>query len=653
MKMLLRGCVLSVLGLGAVQPVWARGASPYLPLNLSPEIERQIERVLILADRPIISRPIAAATVLDALPAACKIDKVLCSRVRRYLDRYMDPLALDHASAEVAAVDGAVAPLPNQRGMMSDSAWLASAQGHWQFSDYAILSLGGVAHEDDAVASGSMLSLGFEYAQLDIGYREHWMSPLTSSAMLISTQAKTMPSVTLSNYMPITRFGLQYEIFLAEMGYTDRIAYQDGYTQGHPRLAGLRLAIEPAPGWVLGANRIMQFGGGARGGDSFSDFIDALFKPREYDNTSDDLSSDEQFGNQLGAFTSRFIFPGAIPFSVYYEYAGEDTSYEGNYRFGNSALSMGITFPRLWQRFDLTYEVSEWQNGWYVHGVYQDGLTNDGHVLGHWGADDRQFNDGVGAQSHMLQVGWEPSFGGMFQFRARTLANENYSSVDYERAYDVTVSYARALAGFTVGAELMSGRDVYGESYSRLAGFARFGDEWSGGSVADLEPGKRQRGADLFVDAGLNVSDVQIRIGDGSPKTTTGAQTAAHMGVGARRAVSDRSDLGVRLELDQIDGEMMLAVRALDYRYRFNNPLALSAFLGAARYDLATPAYGYYYGIGAQWRDVFPRFDLSLDLRYADKIARDKLLPSDPGSDPRPDSFYDVTGATLYLSYRW
>ena len=30
---------------------WARGASPYLPLNLAPEIERQIERVLILADR--------------------------------------------------------------------------------------------------------------------------------------------------------------------------------------------------------------------------------------------------------------------------------------------------------------------------------------------------------------------------------------------------------------------------------------------------------------------------------------------------------------------------------------------------------------------------------------------------------------------------
>ena len=37
----------------------------------------------------------------------------------------------------------------------------------------------------------------------------------------------------------------------------------------------------------------------------------------------------------------------------------------------------------------------------------------------------------------------------------------------------------------------------------------------------------------------------------------------------------------------------------------------------------------------------------------ADKVARDKLLPTDPGTDPRPDSFYDVTAATLSLSYRF
>ena len=63
----------------------ARGVSPYLPVDISPEIERKIERVLILADQPALRRPIAAATVLDALPQACERDAALCEDVRRYL----------------------------------------------------------------------------------------------------------------------------------------------------------------------------------------------------------------------------------------------------------------------------------------------------------------------------------------------------------------------------------------------------------------------------------------------------------------------------------------------------------------------------------------------------------------------------------------
>src|SRR5215469_11884825 len=62
--------------------------SAYLPLNLEPEMERQIERVLILADEPILKRPIPVELVKAALPDACRKDAVLCSRVRRYLDRY-------------------------------------------------------------------------------------------------------------------------------------------------------------------------------------------------------------------------------------------------------------------------------------------------------------------------------------------------------------------------------------------------------------------------------------------------------------------------------------------------------------------------------------------------------------------------------------
>src|SRR5262245_60259619 len=118
MRRVLVFCLLA----GAASPgAWARGVSPYLPLNLAPAMERQIERVLILADRPIMSRPIAAATVLEALPAACRIGAQLCGNVRRYLDRYMHKAGLAEASVEVAAHDGAVTPLANRHGASNDS----------------------------------------------------------------------------------------------------------------------------------------------------------------------------------------------------------------------------------------------------------------------------------------------------------------------------------------------------------------------------------------------------------------------------------------------------------------------------------------------------------------------------------------------------
>ncbi len=75
-------------------------------------------------------------------------------------------------------------------------------------------------------------------------------------------------------------------------------------------------------------------------------------------------------------------------------------------------------------------------------------------------------------------------------------------------------------------------------------------------------------------------------------------------------------------------------------------------FIGAARYDLATPAYGIYYGVGLQWRNVFPLWDIGADWRYAKKVARDHLLADDPQGG-QPDSFYDVMGVTLSATRRF
>jgi len=653
----------AVVGLLAMQTAaHARGVSPYLPLNLEPEVEAQIERVLILANEPVMTRPIAAARVLDALEKVNKIDPVLCDQVRRYLRRYTHTFGIAHASIEGAASSGkgASSVAPNRYGMTESSHWDASAQVYWQPSDYVLVDAGAVGYEGRTSYSGSLISLGGSYAQLDIGYRPHWFSPMTDSSLLMSTEAATMPSVTLSNYEPISRLGISYELFAGPMSRSDKIQFADTLTTGQPRLAGLHLGFEPARGWAIGFNRLEQYGGGLRGGGNLNTLFKAFFNPSGFDNTNPNLTSDNQAGNQQASITSSFQFQGPTPFSVYLEYGGEDTSHGRNYLLGNTALSAGIHFPRLWQHFDLTVEASEWQNAWYVNGVYGDGMTNWGRVTGHWFGDQRLFGDSVGGRSQMVSLGYEPPFGGWFRLRYRTLQNETYGEVaDYRHFQDLSLQYSRPVANMMVGGEVSGGRDVFGGNFSRIAAFVRFNPD-EGGLPASLmeslsvaaEP--LPSDGEIFVDAGANASRQSADLTSYQTRTTGSIGYGYHLGLGARRFVSDHSDLGVRVEAENVQGHSLIGFRAVDYRYRFHGPLALSVFLGAARYNLATPAYGVYLGAGLQWRNVLPGFDLGWDVRYADNIQRDHLLPTDPpDSGARNDSFYNVLSSTVFVSYHF
>jgi hypothetical protein len=657
-------CLLAALTPAAL----AGGVSAYLPLNLEPEMERQIERVLILADEPILKRPFAVALVEDALPQACKVDKPLCTKVQRYLQRYSRDYAVTHASATGAVTHDATGVIvPNEHGLPASSPWELSAQAFVQPNDYLLLSGGAIAYQGRTVPTGSMLSFGFNWAQLDIGYRDHWLSPATDSSMLISTEAPTIPSVTLSNSEPLTRLGFQYEFFLARMAQVGKpeqtgnnILYNGVGSIGNPRLFGTQLSIEPFPGWSVGINRLLQYGGGSGLPDSATFLLRDIFVPSGLSQTQ---------GNQQASYVSRFLFPGKTPFAVYFQYAGEDNSDGGSYLLGNAALTAGIDIPRLGRYFDVTYEFSEWQNLWYVHNIFLEGTTNYGLVEGNWGADQRNFGDGVGARTQMLRVGWEPPFGGYLEERVRTLANQSYFGGDsrtysaanpafpYHRYYDYTVRYSRPWKDLTVGGELLGGRDVDGQSFTRLSGFVRYGGDERTRDDGSLDEdsyggGPDEHGSERFVDAGINVNRVRTDLEPGIPITTSNVGVDPHFGLGARRAVSTNNDLGVRLEVDEVDGHSLIGVRALDYRYRFTNDFALGLFAGYARYNLATPAYSIYFGTGAVWRDILPKWDLGLDLRHAQNIARDHVLASDP-QGVRPDSFYKIDTGLLYLSRRF
>jgi hypothetical protein len=639
--------------------------SPYLPLNLAPELEREVERVLILGDKPVMTRPIPAAMVLDALPKACAIDPVLCRRVRRALKRYMNDSALEFASIEGSAVSGdSKLVIPNQRGQTVQSQWQLAFAGYLQPSDYFLVNLGGVAYDGRERPTGSFLSLGWDVAQLDVGFRDHWWSPMTDSAMLISTNAPTMPSVTLSNYTPLTRLGWQYEIFVARMSHTDKIILTNGeLTAGYPKFSGGRLGIEPAgSGWSLAGNRIIVFGGGAAGGQSFSELLQAFFNPLKSQTSL--VNGKPVLGKQEAALTSRFIYPGRIPFSLYFEYAGNDTAGGNHLNFTKTDLSVGLQFPRLGP-FDLTYEFSEWQPTWYLSGHsdvqygYGDGITNYLFSIGHWFGDQRRVGNGVGGQSNMLRVGLEPHFGGRFELTLRSLVNDSYYysvPAPYEHLYMGSLMYSYPWRDYVVGSQVDYGRDVFGAHYTRVSAFLRYGDALhagEGGEAEEYGPPARPAGMEFHIDAGVVASSVIADITSNTPRTSTGIGYGPHLTVGARRAASEHQDLGAALEADGVHGLSLFGARFFDYRYRFDNPMALNLFIGVGRYAAPTPAYGFYYGAGLQWRDVLPRWDVGIDFRYASKINRIRTLPSDPQGGYRNDAYYDITYGTLYVSRKF
>ena len=250
-------------------------------------------------------------------------------------------------------------------------------------------------------ANGTMLSLGNEFMQLDAGYRPQWLSPMIDSTMLISTEAPTMPSLTLSNQMPIGGAGFEYQLFLARMSYSKYILWQGKYTEGDPRLFGMHFGFTPLAGWSIGANAIYQYGGGARP-SSFTQLLSSLFG-RTATNNGD---TDSRFSNRTISITSAYVFPGATPVRTYVEYAARDTLHGELYRFHDTALSAGVHIPQVLQRFDLTLELAEWQNGWFTDYVWQSGMTEDGDVIGNWGGDWRIFTNAAGAQSAMAQLGF-------------------------------------------------------------------------------------------------------------------------------------------------------------------------------------------------------------------------------------------------------
>lgn len=210
-------------------------------------------------------------------------------------------------------------------------------------------------------ADGSYLGVNFGNFMLSAGLMERWWGPGWDGSLILSTNARPIPSITLErNYTDPFKSPL-----LSWIG-PWRASIAMGKAESHDvavpdvRFFAARVNFKPRPWLEFGLTRTAQWCGGDRPCD-WSTFTDMLIG---HDNQLDDGAiSLEQPGNQLAGYDMRLRSPyRALPLAFYTQWIGEDEA------GGLPAKFLG--------QFGLeTWGSSRW-GGWRVRAEYADTTCN-------------------------------------------------------------------------------------------------------------------------------------------------------------------------------------------------------------------------------------------------------------------------------------
>lgn len=476
----LRRFCLAMLFSGTYAATVLADASLYVSLQDS-YLNDRIEQLRVAAQMPTMRKPYAVSEVRHYLNRIRSQMPGLYTEIDARLQRYEQSFALTSAELTVATARETDHPIvmANARGESLTSHYHAGFSAAVKPFQYLALSLGANKRQqpDDSFPLDSYLVLGGDAIQLDIGYREHWLSPFDNGAMLYSSNAKAPLSITISNPLPYQNWWqIQYEIFIARL---DKVPVYSGtqWEFGNPVILGSQFSFSPFNGWNIALTRTMQFGGGSRKVNTQTVW-DAFTNPSS-DHSSEasgqqcDGSALCEFGNQQAAISSRIDFPGTTPFSIYFEYGGEDSAGLSNDALANLSASIGLYIPfmpstLLGPDWSFRYEYQQWQDGWYVHSIYPQGYSFEAVTLGHWGANYRQLGDAVGATAQSIALGKQLDSYRRYELRFKQLQNENYGAIHYHTHHDMEWRYFDRFWGQQLSVSLLKGRDVYGEKFWRV-----------------------------------------------------------------------------------------------------------------------------------------------------------------------------------------
>ena len=276
-----------------------------------------------------------------------------------------------------------------------------AARAGW-LSDHFAVNLQGsyVFDPDDGKkwrADGSYLGVNFGNYMLSVGLMERWWGPGWDSSLILSTNARPIPTLTLErNYTD--PFQTRWLSWIGP--WRASIAMGRAESEGVPvtdvRFFAARVNFKPRPWLEFGLTRTAQWCGGDRPCD-WNTFIDMVFG--NDNQVTGGVASEEQPGNQMAGYDMRLRSPWrALPLAFYTQWIGEDeagglpSKFIGQFgleawgawgasgwRLRAELTDTSCNFTRQPPEFDCAYRNSIYPQGYTYRGrIIGDSMDNDG-----------------------------------------------------------------------------------------------------------------------------------------------------------------------------------------------------------------------------------------------------------------------------------
>lgn len=262
-------------------------------------------------------------------------------------------------------------------------------------------------------ADGQPLRLDGSYGSVQLGniavtagLREQWWGPGWEGSLILGSNARPMPSLTVERVMA-EPFESRWLSWIGPWRASASVAQGEGSStardgrlpvRADTKFFAARLSFKPRPWMEVGLSRTAQFCGEGRDCD-LGTFWDML---AGRDNTDSSLSAAQQPGNQMAGYDLRLRSPWRqLPVAVYGQFIGEDeagglpskflglmgaevwgASALGSHRFHLEYADTACSFSRQRPQVDCAYRNSVYPQGYTYRGrIIGHALDNDGRML--------------------------------------------------------------------------------------------------------------------------------------------------------------------------------------------------------------------------------------------------------------------------------